>query len=78
MIDVLGSAAVNHRVDVTAGTLADATAAQLRAFFAKRRPEGTPPPGTDIQGSRPLDAASTHRGEVVEWLKAPASKAGER
>ncbi len=38
VIDVLASRAVNHRVEVTAGTLADATAAQLRAFFADRRP----------------------------------------
>ena len=39
-IDVLGSAAVNHRVAVTAGVLAEETAAQLRAFFAaRRRPE---------------------------------------
>ena len=39
-IDVLGSASVNHRVAVTAGVLAEETAAQLRAFFAaRRRPE---------------------------------------
>lgn len=39
-IDILGSAAVNHRVDVIDGVLADETAAQLREFFAqKRRPE---------------------------------------
>ena len=38
VIDVLASRAVNHRVEVTAGTLADETAAQLRAFFADRRP----------------------------------------
>ena len=38
VIDVLGSHAVNHRVDVTAGILADETAAQLRAFFLERRP----------------------------------------
>jgi tRNA(adenine34) deaminase len=36
-IDVLGSAAVNHRVALTAGVLAEETAAQLRAFFAARR-----------------------------------------
>jgi tRNA(adenine34) deaminase len=39
-IDVLGSAAVNHRVAVTAGVLAAETAAQLRAFFAARRSPG--------------------------------------
>ena len=37
VIDILGSAAVNHRVEVIDGVLADETAAQLRAFFAKRR-----------------------------------------
>jgi tRNA(adenine34) deaminase len=36
-IDVFASAAVNHRVAVTAGVLAEETAAQLRAFFAARR-----------------------------------------
>ena len=40
VIDILGSAAVNHRVDVIDGVLAEETAAQLRGFFAeKRRPE---------------------------------------
>jgi len=38
VIDILGSDAVNHRVEVTAGILADETAAQLRAFFVERRP----------------------------------------
>jgi tRNA(adenine34) deaminase len=37
VIDILGSAAVNHRVDVVDGVLADETAAQLREFFARRR-----------------------------------------
>ena len=37
VIDILGSAAVNHRVDVIGGVLADETAAQLREFFAKKR-----------------------------------------
>jgi tRNA(adenine34) deaminase len=37
VIDILGSAAVNHRVEVIDGVLADETGAQLRAFFAKRR-----------------------------------------
>jgi tRNA(adenine34) deaminase len=40
VIDILGSAAVNHRVDVIDGVLAQETAAQLRGFFAgKRRAE---------------------------------------
>jgi tRNA(adenine34) deaminase len=40
VIDILGSAAVNHRVDVVGGVLAEETAAQLRGFFAgKRRAE---------------------------------------
>ncbi|MBV9407876.1 MAG: tRNA-specific adenosine deaminase, partial [Candidatus Eremiobacteraeota bacterium] len=37
VIDILGSAAVNHRVDVIDGVLADETAAQLREFFAEKR-----------------------------------------
>ena len=37
VIDILGSAAVNHRVDVVDGVLADETAAQLRDFFAQKR-----------------------------------------
>jgi tRNA(adenine34) deaminase len=37
VIDILGSAAVNHRVEVVDGVLADETAAQLRGFFAKKR-----------------------------------------
>ena len=37
VIDILGSAAVNHRVEVQGGVLAEETAAQLRAFFARRR-----------------------------------------
>jgi tRNA(adenine34) deaminase len=36
-LDVFGSAAVNHRVRVTAGVLEIETAAQLRDFFARRR-----------------------------------------
>jgi tRNA(adenine34) deaminase len=45
VIDVFGSEAVNHRVDVEGGVLAVETAAQLRAFFASRRgrmEEGAP------------------------------------
>ncbi len=37
VIDIFASAAVNHRVEVVRGVLADETAAQLRAFFAQRR-----------------------------------------
>jgi tRNA(adenine34) deaminase len=37
VIDVFGSEAVNHRVEVEAGVLDAETAAQLRAFFASRR-----------------------------------------
>lgn len=37
VIDILGSAAVNHRVEVFDGVLAEETAAQLRAFFARKR-----------------------------------------
>jgi tRNA(adenine34) deaminase len=37
VIDILGSAAVNHRVDVVDGILAEETAAQLREFFAHKR-----------------------------------------
>jgi tRNA(adenine34) deaminase len=37
VIDILGSAAVNHRVEVIDGVLADETAAQLREFFAEKR-----------------------------------------
>ncbi|HEY6237117.1 MAG TPA: tRNA adenosine(34) deaminase TadA, partial [Candidatus Elarobacter sp.] len=37
VIDILGSAAVNHRVDVVGGVLAEETAAQLREFFAQKR-----------------------------------------
>jgi tRNA(adenine34) deaminase len=37
VIDILGSAAVNHRVVVIDGVLAEETAAQLREFFAEKR-----------------------------------------
>ncbi|MBD5603639.1 MAG: tRNA adenosine(34) deaminase TadA, partial [Candidatus Eremiobacteraeota bacterium] len=47
-IDVFGSDAVNHRVVLKAGVLGDETAAQLRAFFARRRGEG----GQERQGPR--------------------------
>ena len=37
VIDVFASAALNHRVNVTGGVLAQETGDQLRAFFASRR-----------------------------------------
>ena len=37
VIDILGSPAVNHRVVVVDGVLAEETAAQLRGFFAGKR-----------------------------------------
>lgn len=37
VIDILGSAAVNHRVEVIDGVLGDETAAQLRGFFQRKR-----------------------------------------
>ena len=37
VIDILGSAAVNHRVEVVDGVLAEETAAQLRGFFSQKR-----------------------------------------
>jgi tRNA(adenine34) deaminase len=37
VIDVFASEATNHRVAVTAGVLEDETAAQLKAFFARKR-----------------------------------------
>jgi len=37
VIDILGSSAVNHRVEVVDGVLAEETAAQLRGFFSKKR-----------------------------------------
>ena len=40
VIDVFASEAANHRVEVVAGVLQAATAAQLRAFFATRRAAG--------------------------------------
>ncbi|GAC1395529.1 MAG: hypothetical protein NVS2B8_19740 [Vulcanimicrobiaceae bacterium] len=44
VIDVFASAAVNHRVEVVAGVLEAETAAQLRAFFARRRELGARDP----------------------------------
>ena len=47
VIDVFESQAVNHRVEVIGGVLADETAAQLRAFFSRRRTVGSSSP---VQG----------------------------
>ncbi len=41
VIDVFASQAVNHRVAVVPGVLADEASEQLRAFFADRRAEKT-------------------------------------
>ena len=37
VLDVVNHPALNHRIEVTAGVLADETAAQLQAFFRARR-----------------------------------------
>ncbi|MDQ6930996.1 MAG: tRNA adenosine(34) deaminase TadA [Candidatus Eremiobacteraeota bacterium] len=37
VVDVLQSGALNHRVEVTAGVLADETSAQLQRFFRAKR-----------------------------------------
>jgi len=37
VLDVIGSAAVNHRVSVTAGVLGDETAQQLQEYFRRKR-----------------------------------------
>ncbi len=42
VIDILASAAVNHRVRVTSGVLARETAEQLREYFRSKRPERWP------------------------------------
>lgn len=39
VIDIFGSAAVNHRVEITSGVLESETASQLRSFFAAKRVE---------------------------------------
>ncbi len=39
VFDILGSAKVNHHVDVTAGILETETSRQLQTFFSKRREE---------------------------------------
>lgn len=48
VIDAFASTAANHRVVVEGGVEADATAAQLRAFFAARRGERRGPPGPSV------------------------------
>ena len=40
ILNILQHEALNHRVDVTAGLLADEAAEQIRAFFRKLRAEG--------------------------------------
>ncbi|HLI94556.1 MAG TPA: tRNA adenosine(34) deaminase TadA [Candidatus Baltobacteraceae bacterium] len=37
VLDIVRHPSLNHRMEVTAGVLADETAAQLQAFFKKRR-----------------------------------------
>ena len=37
VLDLVNHPALNHRIEVTAGVLEDETAAQLQAFFRKRR-----------------------------------------
>ena len=37
VLDVVRHPSLNHRIEVTSGVLADETAAQLQAFFKKRR-----------------------------------------
>ncbi len=48
VIDAFGSAAAQHRVAVERGVEADATAAQLRAFFAARRDVRRGPPRPSV------------------------------
>ncbi|MBV9646832.1 MAG: nucleoside deaminase [Candidatus Eremiobacteraeota bacterium] len=49
VIDVFASEAVNHRVEVVGGVLAQETGEQLRAFFARRRSSASEPPGTESE-----------------------------
>ena len=77
--DVLRSPKTNHRLEIEAGVLEDEAAAQLQRFFRARRNrerEGIGGRGAVVRGA--LGQACFVRGEVVEWLKAPASKAGRR
>ena len=51
VLAVMNHPALNHRVDVTAGVLAEACGAMLSAFFRRRRQEqGAPAPGNASQG----------------------------
>ena len=70
--DILRSPQTNHRVEVDSRRLGDEAAAQLQRFFRARAREH--------EGIQPATRVVRRdsRGEVVEWLKAPASKAGER
>ncbi len=42
VVDIVHNPELNHRIDVTAGVLEEETAAQLQAFFRKRRKTGAP------------------------------------
>jgi tRNA(adenine34) deaminase len=55
VIDVLSSAAVHHRVQVTRGVLGQETARQLRDFFVARRPRRG---GRVVEGTR-LESGQT-------------------
>jgi len=48
VVDVFGSAAVNHRVDVVRDVLADEAAARLRGYFAEKRRAGRATQGADV------------------------------
>ena len=55
VIDVFGSAAVHHRVQVTGGVLEQESARQLRDFFVARRPRRG---GRVVEGTR-LESGQT-------------------
>ena len=42
IVDIVQNQELNHRIDVTGGVLEEETAAQLQAFFRKRRKTGAP------------------------------------
>ena len=42
VLDIVQNPELNHRIDVTGGVLEEETAAQLQAFFRKRRKTGPP------------------------------------
>ena len=60
VIDVLASAALNHRVRVTSGVLFAQTAQQLRDYFRAKRTGGREPFEPDLrpEGNAGLDALS--------------------